>query len=185
LPEDRLRALEEAHKRGIETWASLEPVIDPAETLELIRRSHGFVDHFKVGKWNHDKRADSIDWRKFAVEVVELLDSLGCDYYIKDDLKPFLPAERARTKKEGERSPPKKTDPPEEEVKPSLTLAGFKEIFQRRGLEEITAPILASDQGITPPAAKVQLDRAVKWYGLIKWRLGLDDYYRLPEEVST
>lgn len=91
LPEDRLRALEEAHKSGIETWASCEPVIDPAETLELIRRSHKFVDHFKVGRWNHDKRADGIDWHQFAGDVVELLDSLGCDYYIKDDLRRYLP----------------------------------------------------------------------------------------------
>jgi hypothetical protein len=66
---------------------------------------------------------------------------------------------------------------------PSLSLAGFKEIFDRRGLEEITAPILAKDQGIAPPAAKTQLDRAVRAYGLTKRRLGLDDYYRLPGEV--
>ncbi len=91
LPGDRLKALEGAHKRGIKTWASLEPVIDPDETMELIRRSSGFVDHYKVGKWNHDKLADKIDWRQFAADVVELLESLGCDYYIKDDLKPFIP----------------------------------------------------------------------------------------------
>jgi len=182
LPDDRLEALKEAHKRGIETWASLEPVIDPAETLELIRRSAEYVDIFAVGRWNHDKRADSTNWRKFAADVVELLDSLGCDYYIKDDLKRYLPSERSETKKVVERSPPK-NDPSEEEVKPSLTLAGFKELFQRRGLEEVTAPIYAKDQGIPDTAAKTQLDRAVKAYGLTKRRVGLDDYYRLPEEV--
>jgi len=64
-----------------------------------------------------------------------------------------------------------------------MSFAGFKEIFQRRELEEITAPIFAKEQGITPVAAKIQLDRAAKSYGLTKRRVGLDDYYRLPGEV--
>ena len=89
-PSDRLQALYEAKLRGIRTWASMEPVIDTRQTLELIRESAEFVDHFKVGRWNHDKRANEIDWKKFASEVVELLESLGASYYIKKDLAVFL-----------------------------------------------------------------------------------------------
>jgi DNA repair photolyase len=91
LPGERLEALARAHSLGIPTWASLEPVIDPKQTLELIRMSHEFVDVYKVGKWNHDQRAAAIDWRAFAKQAVSLLDSLGKKYYIKKDLAVFLP----------------------------------------------------------------------------------------------
>jgi DNA repair photolyase len=91
LPGERLEALERAHSLGIPTWASLEPVIDPKQSLELIRRSHEFVDVFKVGKWNHDPRAAYIDWRSFVTEAVSLLEALGKEYHIKKDLAAFLP----------------------------------------------------------------------------------------------
>ncbi|MDF0594298.1 radical SAM protein [Methanotrichaceae archaeon M04Ac] len=135
LPDDRLRALEEAHKRGIETWASLEPVIEPEETLELIRRSHKFVDHFKVGRWNHDKRADEIDWHKFTAEAVALLDSLGCDYYIKDGLRRYLPAER---------SAPKKDDIEEGRVF-GLTHAYYRDLQRQTG--GLSIKVLMDNQG--------------------------------------
>lgn len=86
-PADRMAALREAHERGIPTWVSLEPVIDPQQALEIIRQTHAFVDTYKVGRWNYDKRAATIDWPKFREEVVALLDSLGKDYYIKKDLR--------------------------------------------------------------------------------------------------
>lgn len=88
-PLDRLRMLESAHKKGIPTWASLEPVVDPNQSLELIRMSHRFVDHYKVGRWNHDKRAKEINWARFLQDVTSLLDELGKSYYIKKDLAVF------------------------------------------------------------------------------------------------
>lgn len=89
VPSQRLDMLNHAHDYGIPTWASLEPVIDPKQTLELIRKSAPFVDHYKVGRWNYDKRANEIDWAKFLREVTALLESLGKDYYIKKDLAVF------------------------------------------------------------------------------------------------
>jgi DNA repair photolyase len=41
---ERMDALHKAHAYGIRRWASLEPVIRPEQTLELIRRMGGFVD---------------------------------------------------------------------------------------------------------------------------------------------
>ena len=90
LPGDRLRALQIAHDHGIRTWVSLEPVIDPRQTLELISATHKYVDEFKVGKWNHDPRAADIDWRKFGHDAINLLENLGKKYYIKADLKKHL-----------------------------------------------------------------------------------------------
>jgi DNA repair photolyase len=90
LPDDRIDTLRRFHEAGIETWASLEPVIDPAQTLELIQRSHQFVDTFKVGKWNHDPRASEIDWPRFTSDVIELLRKLGKHFVIKEALKPYI-----------------------------------------------------------------------------------------------
>jgi DNA repair photolyase len=90
-PISRLRALEKAHSLGIPTWASLEPVIDPAQSLELIRTAAPFVDKFKVGRWNHDVRANGIDWRAFVKGAVELLRERGKAYYVKLETRPYLP----------------------------------------------------------------------------------------------
>ena len=89
-PEERMDVLRNARQRGLSTWASLEPVIDPAQSLEIINQCHGFVDLFKVGKWNHDARANAIDWRAFGVEAIRLLEKYGKKYYIKKDLAAYL-----------------------------------------------------------------------------------------------
>ena len=88
MPSDRIEALKLAKRHGIRTWVSLEPVIDPVQTLEIIKRTHSFVDKFKVGKVNH--MDISVDWRRFGLEVKCLLDDLGCDHYIKRDLLAFM-----------------------------------------------------------------------------------------------
>jgi DNA repair photolyase len=87
LPEERMASLRTAHAMGIKTWVSLEPVIYPEVTLEIIRQTHDFVDRFKVGKMNYHPHSRTIDWYHFASEVDALLDDLKCDYYIKEDLK--------------------------------------------------------------------------------------------------
>jgi len=89
-PAARILCLEEAHERGIFTWASLEPVIKPETTLHIIEQTHEFVDMFKVGKWNHDKRANEIDWRDFGTKAVTLLKKLNKKYMIKKDLAAYL-----------------------------------------------------------------------------------------------
>ena len=87
LPTDRIAALQVAYKEGIPTWASLEPVIEAAQTLRLIERSAPWVDHYAVGTWNHDSRVKLIDWPTFGQKAIELLEKLGKSYYIKADLR--------------------------------------------------------------------------------------------------
>lgn len=82
----RIDALKTAHELGIRTWVSMEPVIEPDQALKLIRVLYPYVDHWKVGKLNYHSHAKSVDWLKFKHDVVELLDSLGADYYIKRSL---------------------------------------------------------------------------------------------------
>ena len=89
-PQDRIAAVKLAHDMGIKTWISLEPVIDPEQSLEIIRQTAPWVDLFKVGKLNHSKLEKTIDWHKFANDAKNLLENLGKPYYLKEDLRKFL-----------------------------------------------------------------------------------------------
>ena len=105
---DRIRALKEAHSRGIRTWVSFEPVVDPAQTLHLIELVAPYVDIIKVGKLNSSRKqtwhsaeikriAAETDWKAFGEQAVKLLIKSGKQYYIKDDLLKFLPDGTAQT----------------------------------------------------------------------------------------
>lgn len=85
--QERINALAEAHRAGFKTWVSCEPVIDPVQTIALIQKAAPYTDLFKVGRWNYDRRAGEIDWSAFGMDVVGLLEDLGCAYYIKEDLR--------------------------------------------------------------------------------------------------
>lgn len=87
---DRIQGLRAAHNRGITTWVSLEPVIDPQQSLKLIGMSHQYVDFYKVGKLNHHPRAAQIDWRQFTHDAIVLLHQLHKPFLIKEDLKPYI-----------------------------------------------------------------------------------------------
>mgnify|MGYP001570169253 CR=1 FL=1 len=91
LPDDRMQAIKMAHAKGIETWASLEPVIDPEQSLEIIRQTHEYVSLYKIGTWNHDARAKAINWADFGRRAIDLLESLGKARYIKQDLREKIP----------------------------------------------------------------------------------------------
>lgn len=90
LPSDRMDTLKYAHSIGIETWVSLEPVVDPSESLKLIELTHEYVDFYKVGTLNYDKLKNEIDWKEFGLAAIELLEKYNKKYYIKEDLKKFL-----------------------------------------------------------------------------------------------
>ena len=91
-PQDRLDTLKILHKNGIKTFISIEPVIDPIQSIELIKLCLPFIDQFKVGKINYfEKRfADKpIDWHKFLTEAVTILRKAEKQFYIKEDLRAF------------------------------------------------------------------------------------------------
>ena len=90
LPGERIDALKEYNKAGIQTWVSLEPVIDPEWTFQIIKETHQFVDEFKVGKLNYHEKERDINWTQFGRDAVALLDKIGSKYYIKHDLRILL-----------------------------------------------------------------------------------------------
>lgn len=90
LPQERIRTLKKAKQAGIQTWVSLEPVIDPQQSLEIIHKTHDFVDMFKIGKWNHDKKANEINWKNFGNKAIALMEKYNKEYYIKKDLAKYL-----------------------------------------------------------------------------------------------
>lgn len=62
LPEERIRVLEELHTAGVRTWVSMEPVVDPEQSLELLKLIP-FVDEIRLGKLNDYQDLDQgIDW---------------------------------------------------------------------------------------------------------------------------
>lgn len=85
--QERIVALKEAKKRGLYTWVSLEPVIRPEQTLEIVHKTASFVAEYKVGGWNYDSRAKNIDWKKFYLEVTGLMQRHRKRYFIKEDLR--------------------------------------------------------------------------------------------------
>ena len=88
--QDRVKAITKANRLGIKTWVSLEPVIVPHETLDIIKQMYRFVDHWKIGPLNYHKLPASVDWNKFHFDVKKLLDSLGADYYLKKSLSKLI-----------------------------------------------------------------------------------------------
>ena len=89
LPVDRLIALRELHEAGVRTWASIEPVIEPKESLAVIRESLPFVDEYKIGKLNHVE--NNTDWAQFLRDAVAIMREARKPFYLKEDLRAYCP----------------------------------------------------------------------------------------------
>jgi DNA repair photolyase len=55
---ERIKAMIKLHNSGFRTWASIEPIIDFPSARDMIRRSFGFCDLYKVGL---------MSWKKYDV----------------------------------------------------------------------------------------------------------------------
>jgi DNA repair photolyase len=85
--EDRFEALKILHKNRIKTWASMEPVIDPDQSLEIMRITNKYVDAYKIGKMNHLKNHEkNIDWTSFLNSSISIMRKFNKNFYIKKDL---------------------------------------------------------------------------------------------------
>lgn len=87
LPFQRLDALRQLHEEGIKTWASMEPVIYPEQSLEIMEITKDYVDAYKIGKLNHFKKhEEKFDWTKFLTDAVGVMRKNNKSFYIKKDL---------------------------------------------------------------------------------------------------
>jgi DNA repair photolyase len=80
----RCAQLKEAHKHGIKTWVSCEPVLCAEDIYMLIERGD-YIDRFKIGKLNY--HPSNINWHDFGYEAERLCKLYARDYYIKEDLR--------------------------------------------------------------------------------------------------
>lgn len=82
---ERLDSLAEAHKRGIKTWVSFEPVTNDRDFFIELHCVSLIVDKVKIGKLNY--HPSDINWKDFGERAENLCKLLGLDYYIKDSLR--------------------------------------------------------------------------------------------------
>jgi len=87
-PLDRIASLKKAKEKGIRTWVSFEPVINPKAVYEMYEMTKDFVDKYKIGKLNHYK--NDTDWKEFGDMMVSKCERDGKDYLIKDALKKYI-----------------------------------------------------------------------------------------------
>jgi DNA repair photolyase len=91
LPADRMATLKRFHDAGIFTWVSLEPTLDTESSLDIIQRTHEYVDLYKIGRANYLPMTSTTDWESYTHRIIELVQRLGVKHYIKKDLQKYLP----------------------------------------------------------------------------------------------
>ncbi len=92
LPADRISALRFFYESRIFTWVSLEPTLDVEASRAIVRKTHGFVDLYKIGKANYLKEITrTTDWRDYTLRMIDLCQQLGVKHYVKKDLQTHLP----------------------------------------------------------------------------------------------
>ena len=90
LPDERFDTLRILHEQGVKTWASMEPVIYPDQSLEIMEITSSYVDAYKIGKLNHfPKHEVKFDWTKFLNDSIEVMRRNNKPFYIKNDLAEF------------------------------------------------------------------------------------------------
>lgn len=90
LPTERFDTLRILHSEGVRTWASMEPVIYPDQSLEIMELTSGYIDSYKIGKLNHfPKHEVKFDWTKFLNDSILIMRKHDKLFYIKNDLSLF------------------------------------------------------------------------------------------------
>lgn len=66
---ERIQAMRKLHNAGIATWASIEPIIDPQKSLDMVARTINCCDHYKIGILSGKMCYTPKQIRKFMNEV--------------------------------------------------------------------------------------------------------------------
>lgn len=81
----RITGLKRLHSAGFKTFTSIEPIIDFASSLRMIREIKGFCDLYKIGLQSGQKY-DKDEMINFILEVVSCLKNTPSRIYFKDSL---------------------------------------------------------------------------------------------------
>lgn len=81
---ERIETIKLLYKNRIKTWVSFEPVIKAEQTINLLKMTIDYVDHYKIGKLNHFKT--DINYKKFLYDIVKICRDNNIKFYIKRDL---------------------------------------------------------------------------------------------------
>lgn len=66
---ERIRAMKVLHDAGIQTWASIEPIIDPRRSLSMVEQTVNCCDHYKIGVLSGKKNYTPDQIRQFVSMV--------------------------------------------------------------------------------------------------------------------
>lgn len=93
---DRIEAMRKLHKLGFKTFASIEPVIDPMKSLQMIHQTLGYCDLYKVGLISGKCKGiyEDLHLRVFWGNLIDLTED-GFKIYPKDSLLNYLDEERS------------------------------------------------------------------------------------------
>ena len=72
----RVEAMRKVHEYGVHTFASVEPVIDLDDSLEMIKATLGFCDEYKIGLesgMKHNRKPITVEGLVQFVEDVQRL----------------------------------------------------------------------------------------------------------------
>lgn len=93
---DRIEAMRKLHKLGFKTFASIEPVIDPIKSIQMIHQTLGFCDLYKVGLISGKGKGfyEDLHLIVFWGNLIDLTED-GFKIYPKDSLLDYLGEERS------------------------------------------------------------------------------------------
>lgn len=85
--DERIWAMQVLHHAGIPTWASIEPILNPQRSLDMVSRTIECCDHYKIGILSGKKAYTPQDIRMF-VDAVNALNPKSV--YWKESLRKFV-----------------------------------------------------------------------------------------------
>lgn len=84
--EERIALMKKLHEMNVETWVSLEPILDPDASLEMVLKGKDYASMFKIGILSGKKNYSPQQIRDFK----DAVDGLGLNVYWKKSLLDFV-----------------------------------------------------------------------------------------------
>ena len=90
---DRTEIMQELHNMGFKVWASIEPIITPAMSLNMIQRTQGYCDLYKIGLMSGVKK-DYYNEKHLQLFFNKLSRYPDSKFYLKDSFVSHLGIDR-------------------------------------------------------------------------------------------